>query len=87
MHTDNGPVSTGEVEAVIDTIRPALLLDGGNVRLCALEGNSIILEIQGVCRTCTSLPMTKRYGIEAEIFRQIPGIKEVHWRDTLESCV
>jgi len=67
-----------DVEAVLNTIRPALRLDGGNVRLLGIEGQDVRLEMLGSCRTCSSLPMTKRYGIEVALRAHL-RIGKVTW--------
>jgi Fe-S cluster biogenesis protein NfuA len=66
-----------DVEAVLERIRPALLLDKGNVRLVAVEGSDVRLELTGSCRSCSSAPMTMRYGIEAELRRCLDGFGKV----------
>ncbi len=70
-----------DVEAVLDSIRPALLLDGGNVKLLAIEGHDVRLEMLGSCRTCSSLPMTKRYGIEDALRDRLAHFGKVRWKD------
>jgi len=74
-------VSSDDVDAILDKIRPALLLDGGNVKLRSVEGVNILLEMKGSCRTCSSLPVTKRYGIELELRRHISMLGVVYWVD------
>jgi Fe-S cluster biogenesis protein NfuA len=75
------PIGSGitkdQVEAVLDTIRPALALDGGNVRLVEIDGNDIQLQLLGACSTCSSGPMTLRHGIEAELRRRLPSLGRI----------
>ena len=66
-----------KVENVIDTIRPALIADGGNVELIEVEDGIVKVKLQGACGTCPMAQMTLKMGIEQEIRRNIPEIKEV----------
>lgn len=81
MHTDKPQIEPATIEAVLDTIRPALQLDGGGVRLVGIDQTDILLEMLGACRTCRSLPMTKRFGIEAELKRRLVTLGAIRWRE------
>jgi Fe-S cluster biogenesis protein NfuA len=75
--TDETRFTKADVEAVLQRIRPALALDGGDVRLISIVGNDVCLELLGSCRTCTSGPMTLRYGIEVEMALCLPGFGRI----------
>ncbi len=66
-----------KVEQVIDTIRPALMADGGNVELIEVSDGIVKVKLQGACGTCPMAQMTLKMGIEKEIIKNIPEIKEV----------
>ncbi len=66
-----------KVEQVIDTIRPALMADGGNVELVEVSDGIVKVKLQGACGTCPMAQMTLKMGIEREIIKNIPEIKEV----------
>ena len=65
------------VDKVLDNVRPALIADGGNVELVDVEDGVIKLRLQGACAGCPMSQMTLRMGIERELRRQMPDIKEV----------
>jgi len=66
-----------KVEKSLDTIRPALMADGGNVELVAVEDGIVKVRLQGACGTCPSALMTLKQGIEVRVKEDIPEIKEV----------
>ena len=65
------------VETVLDTLRPYLMADGGNVELVEVEGPVVRLRLQGACGSCPSSTMTLRMGIERKLREMIPEIAEV----------
>ena len=67
-----------KVSAVLDTIRPMLMADGGNVELVDVAEDGIVsVKLQGACGTCPMAQLTLKMGIEKELKRQIPEVKEV----------
>ncbi len=66
-----------KVEDIINTIRPALMADGGNVELIDVEDGIVKVKLQGACGTCPMAQMTLKMGIEREIKKHLPEIKEV----------
>jgi len=65
------------VDKVLDSIRPALVADGGNVELVEVDDGTVKLRLQGACAGCPMSQMTLRMGIERELRKQLPDIKEV----------
>ncbi len=65
------------VEKALDSIRPALMADGGNVELVAVEDGIVKVRLQGACGTCPSALMTLKQGIEVRVKEDVPEIKEV----------
>ncbi len=65
------------VEKALDSIRPALMADGGNVELVAVEDGIVKVRLQGACGTCPSALMTLKEGIELRVKEEVPEIKEV----------
>ncbi|MCA1903620.1 MAG: hypothetical protein CV045_09225 [Cyanobacteria bacterium M5B4] len=70
-------LNPANVEQVLDTMRPYLLADGGNVELVEIEGPIVRLRLQGACGSCPSSTMTLRMGIERKLREEIPDIGEV----------
>ncbi|HJN62584.1 MAG TPA: NifU family protein [Candidatus Parcubacteria bacterium] len=65
------------VEKSLDTIRPALMADGGNVELVDIEDGIVKVRLQGACGTCPSALMTLKQGIEVRVKEDVPEIQEV----------
>jgi Fe-S cluster biogenesis protein NfuA len=67
-----------QVEAVLDRVRPGLLADGGNVELVGVEdGGAVSVQFQGACAHCPAQLATLRFGIEAALRREVPGVTQV----------
>lgn len=66
------------IEAALDTIRPYLQADGGNVRVLEVTPAGLLrLEMLGACGTCPMSPMTLRAGVEDAVRRAVPEISAV----------
>lgn len=66
------------VEFALDTIRPYLEADGGNVRIVDLTDDMVLkIEMMGSCGSCPMSTMTLKAGIEEAIRRAIPEIVRV----------
>jgi len=66
------------VEDALDTIRPYLEADGGNVEVIEITSENVLkLELKGACKTCNMSNMTMKSGIEETIKRAVPEIKEI----------
>ncbi len=67
-----------QIEFALDTIRPYLEADGGNVRIVELTDDMVLkLELLGSCGTCPMSTMTLKAGVEEAIKRSIPEIVRV----------
>jgi len=66
------------VQAVLDTVRPALQADGGDVELVDVTAeNEVQLRLQGHCKGCPMSQMTLALVIERTLKEQIPEIAGV----------
>lgn len=65
------------VEKALDSIRPALMADGGGVELVDIEDGIVKVRLQGACGTCPSALMTLKQGIEVKVKEDVPEILEV----------
>jgi Fe-S cluster biogenesis protein NfuA len=66
------------VETAIDSIRPYLKDDGGDVRVVEItEEKKVILELIGACSSCPMSPSTMKSGIEEAIKRFVPEITSI----------
>ncbi len=69
---------TNRIEAALDSIRPYLEADGGNVRVLEFTADQILkLEFLGACGTCPMSTMTFKAGVEEAIKRTVPEIKKI----------
>ena len=66
-----------KVEKVLEAIRPALQADGGSVKLVAIEGNVVKVQLQGACGSCPMATVTLKQVIEKKIKEEIPEIESV----------
>lgn len=66
-----------KVAEVLETIRPRLQMDGGDVALVDVVDNVVKVELQGACKGCPMSQITLQMGIERAIKEQIPEIKSV----------
>jgi Fe-S cluster biogenesis protein NfuA len=66
------------VEASLDSIRPYLLADGGNVKILDISHDHILkLEFLGNCGSCPMSTMTFKAGVEEAIKKSVPEIKSI----------
>ena len=66
-----------EVEEVLDSIRPALQADGGDVELVDIDGGVVKVRLTGACGGCPMATMTLKGGIEAALKERIPAVERV----------
>jgi Fe-S cluster biogenesis protein NfuA len=67
-----------EVKKVLETIRPALQADGGDVELVEVTADGVVkVKLVGACGHCPMSTMTLKNGIEKTLMLKIPGVKEV----------
>lgn len=66
------------VELALDSIRPYLEADGGNVRVLEITSDNVaVLELLGACGTCPMSPMTLKAGVEEAIKKAVPEITSI----------
>ncbi len=68
-----------KVKAVLDKIRPALQMDGGDVELVDVDEKNGVVKVAlvGACGGCPMSTMTLKMGIERSIKSEVPEVKEV----------
>ena len=64
-----------EVEEVLESIRPMLIKDGGNVELVDVEDGVVKVRLVGSCVSCSSSTMTLKMGIEKALKKAIPMVR------------
>jgi Fe-S cluster biogenesis protein NfuA len=67
-----------KVEGVLDTIRPMLQADGGDVELVeVLDDGTVNVKLKGACGGCPMSRITLKRGIEVRMKEAIPEVKSV----------
>ncbi|PIQ83583.1 MAG: hypothetical protein COV75_06440 [Candidatus Omnitrophica bacterium CG11_big_fil_rev_8_21_14_0_20_63_9] len=65
------------VEKVINRIRPAVQMDGGDIELVDVADGLVKVRLVGACHGCPSSMMTLKMGIERAIRAEVPEITSV----------
>jgi Fe-S cluster biogenesis protein NfuA len=69
---------TRKIEASLDTIRPYLKADGGDVKVSHISEDHVVrLEFVGACGNCSMSSMTFKAGVEAAIKRDVPEVRSI----------
>lgn len=54
-----------------EDIKPALKKDGGNIELIDVDGNRVIVRLQGACATCVKSKETLKNHVEAKLRQKV----------------
>lgn len=66
------------VDASLDTIRPHLKIDGGNIKIVEITEDKVVkVKLLGACETCPISFVTMKAGVEQSIKMAIPEITKV----------
>ncbi|MDR2860389.1 MAG: NifU family protein [Elusimicrobiota bacterium] len=67
-----------KVEKALDTVRPGLQADGGNVELVDVSADGIVkVKLTGACGSCPMAAMTLQYSVTKAIKDVVPEVTEV----------
>lgn len=55
------------VENVIQKVRPSIKLDGGDIKLIAIQSGKVYVQLQGACVGCSSSGTTLKFGVERQM--------------------
>jgi Fe-S cluster biogenesis protein NfuA len=68
-----------KINKALDKIRPALQADGGDVEFVEFDEKTGIVSVKlvGMCAHCPMSQVTLKQGIEEEVKKEVPGVKEV----------
>lgn len=66
-----------KINDVINSLRPFLINDGGNIEFVKYEDNIVYIKMMGACADCAMIDVTLKEGIEAAIMEEVPEVKEV----------
>ena len=64
-----------EVEEILESLRPMLIQDGGNIELVDIEDGVVKVRLVGSCVSCSSSLMTLKMGIEKALKKALPMVR------------
>ncbi|MDR1775165.1 MAG: NifU family protein [Actinomycetes bacterium] len=71
-------VDRAQVEAVIETIRPRLQADGGDIALIDVsDDGGVTVQLQGACRGCPMAQLTLASQVECVLKEKVPGVTHI----------
>lgn len=62
---------------IIDTIRPYLISDGGDLEFIKFENGIVYIKMLGACAGCSLIDVTLKSGIEESLINEIPEVQQV----------
>jgi Fe-S cluster biogenesis protein NfuA len=66
------------IETALDTMRPFMMADGGNVELIGVDDSMIAkVRLVGSCRSCDMSHMTMKAGVEEAVLKSVPELKGI----------
>jgi len=72
------PALRMRLEQTLDTIRPYLKTDGGDIKILDIDKNMVLkLEFLGNCSSCNINGMTLKAGVEEVVRKSVPEISKV----------
>ncbi|TAH24954.1 MAG: NifU family protein [Cytophagales bacterium] len=74
----NNEALISKVELALDSIRPYMETDGGNIKIIEITDDMVLkVELMGNCGTCPMSTMTMKAGVEEAIKKAVPEILSV----------
>ena len=74
----NQPTLLERVKNVIDSIRPFIQADGGDIDLLGMDDDGTVrVRLRGACVGCPMSAMTLKSGIEQRLREQVPEVTGV----------
>ena len=62
---------------VIDTVRPSLQADGGDIELADVKDGVVSVKLTGNCAGCPLSTLTMSMGVERVLRENVPGVERV----------
>jgi Fe-S cluster biogenesis protein NfuA len=66
-----------KIKEVLETIRPALQADGGDVEFIDFNDGVVTVRLKGACGNCPMSMMTLKQGIEVRLKQHVPEVESV----------
>jgi Fe-S cluster biogenesis protein NfuA len=65
------------IEEALESMRPFLRKDGGDVELVSYQDKVVKLKLLGSCSTCDISHLTMKAGLEETIKKMLPEVQQV----------
>jgi Fe-S cluster biogenesis protein NfuA len=65
------------IKDVLDTLRPAIMQDGGDIHFVRFENGTVFVRLHGACVSCPISFITLKMGVEAQLKEKVPGVESV----------
>lgn len=69
--------SESKIEEALNSIRPFLQKDGGDVEFVSMEDTVVKIKLLGACKTCNISHITMKAGVEESIKKLLPEVTAV----------
>ena len=66
-----------QVQQALELVRPAIQMDGGDIKLESVERGTVTVRLFGTCETCPISPVTLKQGVERLLKERVPGVTDV----------
>ena len=66
-----------KIAKALESIRPALQMDGGDIELIGVNEGVVQVRLTGACAGCPMSQMTLQMGVERAIKREVPEVVRV----------
>lgn len=66
-----------KIEATINTIRPSLQADGGDIELISVKDGVVSVRLTGACGSCPMSTVTLRMGVEKVLRKEVPEMTQL----------
>lgn len=67
-----------KVQEILDTIRPSLQADGGDIELVEVDDDGVVkVRLTGACGGCPMSQFTLANGVERVLKEKLPEVKQV----------
>jgi Fe-S cluster biogenesis protein NfuA len=71
------PISVESIQSVLESVRPKLHADGGDVAFAGMDGDAVKIRLSGACASCALSSLTVKLGIERRLQEEMPDISGV----------
>jgi Fe-S cluster biogenesis protein NfuA len=66
-----------KIEATLNTIRPSLQADGGDIELVSVKDGVVWVRLTGACGSCPMSMVTLRMGVEKILRKEVPEMTQL----------